>query len=119
MAVKFLQSGPGTPAQLIQTGPLLQKIASPQGVGISRPGQGLREIAFQQAGDLVGQSGLLVDQLASRFAEQAQAAGVGVVGNPNAEALPMLLQQFQQERGIGGIILGATGIEGFAKLGQG
>ena len=105
--------------ELLQAGPALEKVTGLGGIEAPGPFQSLGKKAFQQAGELVGQSRALSDQFAPVFHRQLQLPGEGIFRCPAAEPLGIFLHHFPKQIGILGIIFGSRRVEGFAVAGQG
>src|SRR6266550_7410572 len=67
---------------------------------------------------LVGQTGPVINEVATLFVQQSQLAGFHGVWLPRAQMVAMFSQQLQEQIGIDEIIFGATGVKGFTKTSQ-
>ena len=61
---------------------------------------------------------LLLDELATLFDQKLEKAGRGSVEVTGTETLPVMEQDFQQQAGIAGVVLGARREEGLAVGGR-
>ena len=75
--------------------------------------QGLGEVGFEQGLEAVGQSGTLVDGGAAVGDQLLEQAGWGVLGFPGFEFVEVGEEQFGGVLGIGAVVFGAAGDEGF------
>jgi hypothetical protein len=98
---------------------VLQKRIDKPRVQRLKPGQDLRKIALQRAGETVQQARLIIDQLPPLLHEQLQGARRLIVGLPWSQLLPVLVEELLGKLRICGIIFGSTRREGCAKFRQG
>src|SRR6266850_1059155 len=104
--------------QVLKRRPAVKKRASSRRVQVAEPGQCLRKVCFQRCRQLIGQRRTFIDQMTPSLGEQLNAAGEDVIGYPNPQMLAMRHQDFQQQIGVLGVVLGSTGIKRLAHLGQ-
>ena len=68
---------------------------------------------MSRAGDPVREAAPQIDELAAVLAEQLESPRRHRIRVPGPELVAMFAQQVQQEGGIGGVVFGPAGVEGF------
>jgi len=105
---------------VVKGGPLGKEIAGETRVKPS-PDEfdGLREIGLEGGAEGVCEGLLLVDGLASVLDEEGELPGVFVVGEPGGESVAVEADEVEEELGVGAVVLGPAGVEGFSEAGEG
>src|SRR5205809_2190863 len=104
--------------QLYQSRPLLQKIAGHGSVQLAGPGERLRKVLFERLREHIGDDDSAPDGVATKLRQFLQRPGLRLIGSPDFYSIPVIPGPFEQEAGIGNIVLGATGVEGLPIPGQ-
>ena len=99
--------------------PASKKIAVQDGVVLRKPVEDLWVILLERIGQTIGETRLVAHQLAAVLGQTEENAHAFALHLKRGEALRVADQQIQGEFGIGRIVLGAAGLEGFAIFGQG
>src|SRR6266487_1635679 len=97
--------------KFFQGWPFRQEIASHHRIEVSGPLQRLREIFFERLGQRVSESGSSADGASTEFNQSQERTALRGVWNPRFHLVRVKLKKIHKELGIGGIILGPTGIE--------
>ena len=105
----------GAPGELhrFEGRPAAQKVTEDVGVFVLEPLEHLREIVLQGAREAVGESYFISDHAAAAFDELVERTHRGALRLEGLELVTMGEEQFELEFGVGGVVFGPAGGEGF------
>jgi hypothetical protein len=95
-------------------GPAAQKVTEHGGILVLQPWQHRRERVFQRPGETVRKAHFLPDHAPPRCDELCEGAHGGALRMERRQLVPMRAQQCALQCGVGGIVCGPAGGEGFA-----
>jgi hypothetical protein len=94
--------------------PLGEEVAKEGGIFVVEPLQHMRKVVFQGTSEAICDAYLVADQAAAMFHELFKGAHGRTLGLKGAELIAMLEQEFKEEFGVSGVVLGLAGGEGLA-----
>jgi len=98
--------------------PALEKRGKDGSVFVAKPAENLRKVAFQGAGESVGDGDASIAERSSQLDHSPEAAHVGTFGLQARELLGVPKQQLERELGVSGVVLCTTRGEGPPILGE-
>ena len=113
-AEEALQGGAARELRGFEGRPAAEEVTKDRGIFVLKPLQDLREVVFEGTGEAVGEPHFVADQAAAVFDELREGAHGGALGVEGLELVAMREQEFELEFGIGGVVFGPAGGEGFA-----
>ena len=108
------QGGTARELRRFEGRPATQEVAKDRGVFLLKPVQHVRERVLQGTGEAVGDPHFVADHAATVFDELCEGAHRGALRLERLQLVAMGEQQFELECGIGGVVFGPAGGEGFA-----
>jgi hypothetical protein len=94
--------------------PLGEEVAEDGGIFGVEPLQHMREVVFQGTGKAIREAHVVLDQAAAMFHELFEGAHGRTLGLKGLELIAMREQEFKEEFGVRGVVLGLAGGEGLA-----
>ena len=106
----------GAPCELrgFEGRPATETVTKDRRIFVRKPLEHLRKIVFQSAREAIGDAHFVADHAATMFDELLEGAHGGALWMERLQLVAMGEQLFELECGIGGVIFGPTGREGFA-----
>jgi hypothetical protein len=95
-----------------------ETIAADGGVLVVKPWQDMRTVVLQGTGETSRGAHVVAHEAAAMFDAWFEGTHRGALGLQGRERSAMLQQEFELERGVGGVVLGVAGCEGFTIPGE-
>src|SRR5262245_29155942 len=106
----------GAPGELrgLEGRPATEQVTKDRRIFVRNPLEHMRKIVFQRAREAIGAAHCVADHAATMCAELLEGAHGGAWWMERLQLVAMGEQPFELQCGIGGVIFGPTGREGFA-----
>jgi hypothetical protein len=115
---KALQGGAACELCGLEGWPLGENIAEDGGVFVVKPLQDMRTVVFQGTGETIRGAHVVTNEAAAMFDAWFEDTHRGALGLQGRERIAMLQQDFELELGVGRVVLGVAGCEGFTIPGE-